>query len=133
MAEQILALAIYKNIWPQYYGKVTSGESIELFPTNVAKNKKLAEVLVDSRYQFLTYENLCYLGYSRDKLIYNITNYIKGGKVYRNQIEVISSFPVMKCMLRQLMSLWIWKYPKMKLTVTLRKFQDCWQRLYDIM
>lgn len=40
MAEQILALAIYKNIWPQYYGKVTSGESIELFPTNVAKNKK---------------------------------------------------------------------------------------------
>ena len=39
MAEQILALAIYKNIWPQYYGKVTSGESIELFPTNVAKNK----------------------------------------------------------------------------------------------
>ena len=93
MAEQILALAIYKNIWPQYYGKVTSGESIELFPTNVAKNKKLAEVLVDSRYQFLTYENLCYLGYSRDKLIYNITNYIKGGKVYRNQIEVISSFP----------------------------------------
>ena len=93
MAEQILALAIYKNIWPQYYGKVTSGESIELFPTNVAKNKKLAEVLVDSRYQFLTYENLCYLGYSRDKLIYNITNYIKGEKVYRNQIEVISSFP----------------------------------------
>lgn len=93
MAEQILALAIYKNIWPQYYGKVTSGESIELFPTNVAKNKKLAEVLVDSRYQFLTYENLCYLGYSRDKLIYNITNYIKGEKVYHNQIEVISSFP----------------------------------------
>lgn len=97
------------------------------------KIKKLAEVLVDSRYQFLTYENLCYLGYSRDKLIYNITNYIKGEKVYRNQIEVISSFPGDEVHVAAINEFVDLEIPKMKLTVTLRKFQDCWQRLYDIM
>ena len=93
MAEQILALAIYKNTWPDHYDKVTSGESPELFYTDVIENKELAELLVDSRYQFLTYENLCHLGYSRDRLIYNITNYIKEERSFWDQIGVISAFP----------------------------------------
>lgn len=93
LAEQILALAIYKNTWPDHYDKVTSGESPELFYTDVVENKELAELLVDSRYQFLTYENLCYLGYSRDRLIYNITNYIKEEISFWDQIGVISAFP----------------------------------------
>ena len=77
MAEQILALAIYKNIWPKHYDKVTSGESSDFFYTEITESKELAELLVDPEHPFLLYENLCYLGYSREKLIYNIINYIK--------------------------------------------------------
>ena len=93
MAEQILALAIYKNIWPKHYDKVTSGESSDFFYTEITESKELAELLVDPEHPFLLYENLCYLGYSREKLIYNIINYIKDEEPFYSKSDVISSFP----------------------------------------
>ena len=93
MAEQILALAIYKNIWPKHYDKVTSGESSDFFYTEITESKELAELLVDPEHPFLLYENLCYLGYSREKLIYNIINYIKDEEPFYSKSDVINSFP----------------------------------------
>ena len=92
-AEAILALAVYKNMWPKQYDRITSGKSGVVFDGNISENEELAEKLVNQRKQYLRYENFCYMGYSKEKLLSNIRKYILDAKTVDQQISRIHSFP----------------------------------------
>ena len=93
-AEEILALAVYKNMWPKQYDRMTSGKNGVVFDNNITENEELAEKLINAERQYLRYENFCYLGYSKEKLLSNIRNYILDGEIVDEQISRIDSFPV---------------------------------------
>ena len=92
-AEEILALAVYKNMWPKQYDRMTSGKNGVVFDNNITENEELAEKLINAERQYLRYENFCYLGYSKEKLLSNIRNYILDGEIVDEQISRIDSFP----------------------------------------
>ncbi|UWO24114.1 hypothetical protein NQ534_17030 [Marvinbryantia formatexigens DSM 14469] len=80
-AEQILAFAVYKNIWPEDYRKFWQGENNILFEEvkNEGKDDKdkrkkdefsgLRDILVGGENPFLNIRSLYYVGFSEDNMI----------------------------------------------------------------
>lgn len=72
-AEQVLALTVYKNFWPDDYNKIITNESKVLPYCNIDelsdwKNYELLKILVDSKQCFLNAHCLYYTGYGAQEI-----------------------------------------------------------------
>ena len=94
-AEKILSLAIYKNVWPEYYDRISSGQTMLFFKEGEEDQKQpeLAEMLMDREYSFLTYRSLCYLGYDRNSIINSLYRAIEDEETIDEQIRLVKALP----------------------------------------
>ena len=95
VAEQILALAIYKNVWPEYYDRISSGRTMLFFKEGEAEQKQpeLAEILMDKRRNFLTYHSLCYLGYEKSHIAYSLYHVVEAENTIEKKIWMLDNLP----------------------------------------
>ena len=94
-AEQILSLAIYKNVWPEYYDRISSGRTMLFFKKGEENQKQpeLAEILMDKRRNFLTYRCLCYLGYDKSHIAYNLYCSVEAENTVEKKIWMLDNLP----------------------------------------
>lgn len=94
-AEQILSLAIYKNVWPEYYDRISSGRTMLFFKKGEENQKQpeLAEILMDKRRNFLTYRCLCYLGYDKSRIAYNLYCSVEAENTVEKKIWMLDNLP----------------------------------------
>ena len=95
VAEQILSLAIYKNVWPEYYDRISSGRTMLFFKKGEENQKQpeLAEILMDKRRNFLTYRCLCYLGYDKSRIAYNLYCSVEAENTVEKKIWMLDNLP----------------------------------------
>ena len=94
-AEQILSLAIYKNVWPEYYDRISSGRTMLFFKKGEENQKQLelAEILMDKRRNFLTYRCLCYLGYDKSSIVFSLYYAVEDEKTIEKKIWMLDNLP----------------------------------------
>lgn len=95
VAEQILALAIYKNVWPEYYDRISSGRTMLFFKEGEAEQKQpeLAEILRNPNYNFLRYRSLCYLGYDKSSIVFSLYHAVEDEKTVEKKIWMLDNLP----------------------------------------
>ncbi len=94
-AEQILSLAIYKNVWPEYYDRISSGRTMLFFKEGEENQEQpeLAEILMDKRRNFLTYHSLCYLGYDKSSIVFSLYYAVEDEKTIEKKIWMLDNLP----------------------------------------
>ena len=94
-AEQILALAIYKNVWPEYYDRISSGRTMLFFKKGEENQKQpeLAEILRNPNYNFLRYRSLCYLGYDKSSIVFSLYHAVEDEKTVEKKIWMLDNLP----------------------------------------
>lgn len=94
-AEQILALAIYKNVWPEYYDRISSGRTMLFFKEGEENQKQpeLAEILRNPNYNFLRYRSLCYLGYDKSSIVFSLYHAVEDEKTVEKKIWMLDNLP----------------------------------------
>ena len=94
-AEQILSLAIYKNVWPEYYDRISSGRTMLFFKKGEENQKQpeLAEILRNPNYNFLRYRSLCYLGYDKSSIVFSLYHAVEDEKTVEKKIWMLDNLP----------------------------------------
>ena len=94
-AEQLLSLAIYKNVWPEHYDRISSGRTLLFFKEGEAEQKQpeLAEILMDKRRNFLTYHSLCYLGYDKISIVFSLYRAVEKEETIEKKIWMLDNLP----------------------------------------
>ena len=94
-AQKLLALAIYKNVWPGYYESLSSGRQTRFFALELENIKcsELASMLTRGDDPYLTYDSLYYLGYSTKEIVQDLVWKIRNTEQTEEQIKLVREMP----------------------------------------
>ena len=94
-AQKLLALAIYKNVWPVYYESLSSGRQTRFFAPELENIKcsELATMLTRGDDPYLTYDSLYYLGYSTKEIVQDFVWKIRNTGQTEEQIKLVREMP----------------------------------------
>jgi len=94
-AQKLLALAIYKNVWPGYYESLSSGRQTRFFALELENIKcsELATMLTRGDDPYLTYDSLYYLGYSTKEIVQDLVWKIRNTEQTEEQIKLVREMP----------------------------------------
>lgn len=94
-AQKLLALAIYKNVWPEYYESLSSGRQTRFFALELENIKcsELATMLTRGDDPYLTYDSLYYLGYSTKEIVQDLVWKIRNTEQTEEQIKLVREMP----------------------------------------
>lgn len=94
-AQKLLALAIYKNVWPAYYESLSSGRQTRFFALELENIKcsELATMLTRGDDPYLTYDSLYYLGYSTKEIVQDLVWKIRNTEQTEAQIKLVREMP----------------------------------------
>ena len=94
-AQKLLALAIYKNVWPVYYESLSSGRQTRFFAPELENIKcsELATMLTRGDDPYLTYDSLYYLGYSTKEIVQDLVWKIRNTEQTEEQIKLVREMP----------------------------------------
>ena len=94
-AQKLLALAIYKNVWPGYYESLSSGRQTRFFAVELdnIKCSELATMLTRGADPYLTYDSLYYLGYSTKEIVQDLVWKIRNTERTEEQIKLVREMP----------------------------------------
>ena len=94
-AQKLLALAIYKNVWPGYYESPSSGRQTRFFALELENIKcsELASMLTRGDDPYLTYDSLYYLGYSTKEIVQDLVWKIRNTEQTEEQIKLVREMP----------------------------------------
>lgn len=94
-AQKLLALAIYKNVWPGYYESLSSGRQTRFFAMELENIKcsELATMLTRGDDPYLTYDSLYYLGYSTKEIVQDLVWKIRNTEQTEEQIKLVREMP----------------------------------------
>lgn len=94
-AQKLLALAIYKNVWPAYYESLSSGRPTRFFAMELENIKcsELATILTRGDDPYLTYDSLYYLGYSTKEIVQDLVWKIRNTEQTEEQIKLVREMP----------------------------------------
>lgn len=94
-AQKLLALAIYKNVWPAYYESLSSGRQTRFFAMELENIKcsELATILTRGDDPYLTYDSLYYLGYSTKEIVQDLVWKIRNTEQTEEQIKLVREMP----------------------------------------
>lgn len=94
-AQKLLALAIYKNVWPGDYESLSSGRQTRFFALELENIKcsELATMLTRGDDPYLTYDSLYYLGYSTKEIVQDLVWKIRNTEQTEEQIKLVREMP----------------------------------------